>query len=255
MNYANMVLVDSVTTLPSIGLPYDGQLPGGRVTLKEMTAHELKILAGAKGSGYDTINGILRRLIVDCPISLSEMLTSDRLYILYAIRVLAYGPTYGYDYKCPDCGFQSRDEVNIMELDIKFLDEADSFDEPFVETIDGIEFEFILPRGRMEQAAEKYTSRAYRRGTDGDPYQLYMVSACVKRMGDKEFKNANQAIIDIQKLPARRFWELRDAIDDHDCGMPDTVEAECARCGYITDITLPMSAEFFRPRSRRGRQR
>jgi len=255
MDYTNMIMVDSKTILPSCGAPYGGELPDGEVTLKEMTAHEIKILSGAHGSGYATLNGILRRLVIDCKVSLDQLLTSDRLYLLYAIRYLAFGPEYGFSYKCSDCGLQARDTLNIAELDIKYYNDEDDWEEPFTETIEGVEYELVLPRGFVEKNAEKYVERAYRRGTDGDPYQLYLVAACIKRAGDKEFKNINKAVLHVQNLPARVFWALRDVIDDHDYGMPDTVEVTCARCGYIMDIPLPMTAEFFRPRNPRGGKR
>lgn len=252
---ATLQLKESFLVLPSRGLLYDGKVPDGEVQLKVMTANEIKLLAGARGSGFTVINNILRRLVVNPPIPVEEFLTSDRLAMLYAIRALAYGPVYGYEYQCRSCGAQYKDEVNINELDVKYAD--DNFTEPVETEIDGETVVFILPRGKHEKIAEQKSDTDVRRTSvleAGDPYQLYLMAQCLKRWGDKEFESMHQAYRFISELPARLYWELFDAMEEADVGLPRTVETICPKCGFVDDVPLPISAEFFRPRTRRAKR-
>jgi len=251
---ATLQLKDSVLVLPSRGLLYEGKVPDGTVTLKVMTANEIKLLAGARGSGFQVINNILRRLVVNPPMPIEDFLSSDRLAMLYAIRALAYGPEYKFEWKCRSCDTQYADTVNINELDVKYAD--DDFMEPFTEEIDGSEVVFVLPRGYMEKIAEQRAEaiRRERGAQEGDPYQLFMMAQCLKKWGEEEFPTYIKAYHFLENLPARTYWEFFDVLEDTDVGLPRTITTTCPACGFMDDVPLPISAEFFRPRTKRARR-
>ena len=53
----------------------------------------------------------------------------------------------------------------------------------------------------------------------------------------------------VEKLYGPDTLALRDAIDDHVCGIDTRLQLEC-ECGSSIETFLPMSPEFFRPRRR-----
>ena len=131
--------------LPSAGkfYPSDSPLSKGTVEIKMMTAKEEDILSNPnllkKGIAVDKV---LESLIVDKNIKIDDFLTGDKNAVIFSVRRLAYGDTYGpLQIKCPKCEVENKTSVNLQ--DIQNQEQQTEY-----ESINGL-FEFELPYSKV----------------------------------------------------------------------------------------------------------
>ena len=104
--------------LPSKGLYYDGQIPGGVVKLKAMGTHADKILATARLAQTGQSIDYLLEHCVQLPnkFPTSELLAGDRTYLLYALRGITHGNNYEFMIACPNCEAMQNCAYDLNEL-------------------------------------------------------------------------------------------------------------------------------------------
>ena len=106
--------------LPSGGkfYPSESPLSKGTIEVKMMTAKEEDILSNPnllkKGIAVDKV---LESLIVDKNIKIDDLLTGDKNAVIFSVRRLAYGDTYGpLQIKCPKCDAENKTSVNLQDI-------------------------------------------------------------------------------------------------------------------------------------------
>ena len=110
-------------TLPSMGILYDGKLPGGRILLRPMLTSEEAILYNASGDGISKINAIINACFLTKEIDPQELLLIDRFYILLMLRTRSFGGKYEFPVRCQFCNTQFKTNVNISEdLEVKSME-------------------------------------------------------------------------------------------------------------------------------------
>jgi hypothetical protein len=229
-----------------------------------MTAKEEKLLAGgARGNGVSIIDSIIKSCMPNLPITVDELLTNDKYFILLVLRAQSYGSEYKFGVKCGNCDKKFTHEVNLgftteeefageFEEDNSFYVKtlSDDTEEPFTVKLpsSGDTIKFRLLRGRDEKQIQRFAENLAAKGrVEGDPSYIYRLSKHIVSIEDKELDSfAVQAYV--ENMIGRDSIALRDAIEAADCGVDTTVKATCVFCDEQTEFALPMTAEFFRPR-------
>lgn len=240
--------------LPSGGLLYAGKIPFGTIEYYPMTAREEKMLAGAKGSAGSVLDLILKSCVKLDGITVGELLTADRFFILLILRSTSYGSEYKFNMTCGACNQRFQHKVTLDDVDtfpIKTLD-ADAT-EPFEVTLPASQdvIKFRLLRGDDEKAIQKYADQAFSRGdTAGDPTYTYRIARHVTAINSTDYDVSRISEVNryIEKLIGRDSVALRNAIEKADCGVDITIRMNCPKCDDFIEQSMPMTAEFFRPR-------
>lgn len=242
----------SSVKLPSRGLVYPPESPMymlESVDIKAVSAKEENILASPvlirKGIVLDTL---MRACITNRLIDPAQMLVGDRNAILTAIRVSAYGPSYGARVQCPECGEAADADFDMSRLTLKTLDVMPTGG-PGTN-----EFEFKLPvSGRV--AKFRFLDAESAKALDAE------VEAIRKKTNQEHavtLRLRAQVIslsgVDKEKLPhaldnmaARDARALRSYMDKIAPGVDMVQEFECNACGKKSEVDIPLGPEFFWP--------
>jgi hypothetical protein len=233
--------------LPSKGLLYDGKLPEGIVELFDWDTSIEELFAGTISSTNSLIDAILKRTLKTDTMKPEEFLSGDRLYMFFMSRSKAYGSNYGFQYKCPNCGVQCRESVDIQELEIIELE--DDAIEPFeVELPNGDTIGFRLLRGKDELDVEKYVNKVYKKGSPlGDPGYKYRMAKQIVSISGKDVSSIKEAQDYVTKMTARDSLAFRRKIDEIEPKFDFEIYVTCKKCGNEEDIMLPFGKEFLDP--------
>lgn len=242
--------------LPSKGhfYPPGSPLSKGTIELKLMTAKEEDILTSPnllkKGLAIDKL---LESLIVDKSIKTSDLLIGDKNAIIFAVRRLAYGDTYGpVDITCPKCQNVNRLNINLGEIKEKELDESKY--EPGVN-----EFEYTLP---YSKSVVKFKLMR-----DSDEKDIERETASLAKLNNKNSteitSRLKKSVIEfdgetdpaklktlVDNMQSRDSLALRQYIREITPDIDATFEFSCKECGAEERAAVPLTVQFFWPDSR-----
>ncbi len=241
--------------LPSRGLPYEGKVPDGRVSISAITVAEEKMLANKGATAEDKTNVLLHRTCDLGGVTPDDLVLGDRFFLLLKLRSLSIGNRYGFQVKCSECGTQFRHEMDLeRDMELKVL--ADDWREPFevLLPVRGYTLDCRLLRGKDERAIAKQVSRQHQRLV-GEPsnssYSLLLARHLVAITTPEGREEAREipALKLVESLVTRDRMALSNAIDAASPGFDPELEITCQGCGYVSSIAFPASDEFFRPRN------
>ena len=258
MALQNRKLVKSAI-LPSRGVRYGGSLPEGRVTFGAIAATEEALFLNRAVSVDKKIQTLLSNCVDfgDSKFSTIDLLVGDRVFCLFQIRALSFGPTYNFNYQCPSCRRPFVHSVDIDTLPCRVLEDGDV--EPFFVDLplSGWKVGLRNLRGRDEALLESIRSQVVGKlGRGGsspslaDPMYYYTLAASFVSLNDKEITAPQQVVEQVKTLESPDTLAIKNAIDDHDCGLDLEQQIPCPHCGAIDfNGGVDFSPEFFRPRS------
>ncbi len=233
--------------LPSRGLLYGGKMPEGKVYIRKLRVTEEAAIQGST-SGIDLVNATVGAC-VQLPEGLThqDLLITDRLALLVALRVFTFGPTYSYGYKCPSCGARNNQDFNLAELSSKLAD--DGLVEPIIVKLPDADRTVGLRflRGKDEAQIARVAKRVALQSNDAadanslvlrKALQIVSVDGADMPMADKEAFVRQLTMVDSQAMS--------EALDDAEPGVDLRIYPECKACGFQTDMALPFTLEFFR---------
>lgn len=264
-------------TLPSHGALYvsdegEALIPDGEVHIRRMTTKERSILEESGVSGPERASRIIERCSkLPKGIKHEDLLASDRLAILLALRTLSLGGKYKFQWSCPSCGASNHSMVDILEelnedtpsrigqklFDAGKIEHVDDFtmQEPFeIELMDSktaegepIKIGLRMLRGKDEARLAKHMKRNQARETTGaDATLSYRLNLQIVTInGERAEGRVKQELID--SLSYRDSVRIDNFLTERETGIDMGVYLECSRCGAGNDTSLPMTAEFFRP--------
>lgn len=268
-------------TLPSQGILYRNQdtgeelLPGGKIEIRKMRGQEDSILMASGLDGLERISKIVNMCCrvpteagAEPKIGQEKFLLTDRMAVLLALRALAFNtPWYHYAYKCQYCNKTDKAWLNLAEdlpertpesigLD-KFAkgeisDHKDFLlEEPIsIDLVDErvpIEVRFL--RGTDESKIAKRAKRLAMTSNDiGDPSTIYRQALQIVTINGEEKADAHKEAF-VRQLSAHDLAQMRIAVDDVEPGLDLRVFPSCSRCSADNELSLPFTAEFFRPTS------
>lgn len=240
--------------LPSKGKFYDS-IPG-ILHLRPMTGEEEQILATPryvrKGKAIDMI---FERCIRE-PITTSELLSSDRTYLLIYLRGISYTPEYDVEVKCPECSMKFSHTIDLNGLEVDFCPEDFSPEDlSGVLPTTGFRYQFHLASGDDEQAVTRYRENFLKEFGDSreDDTLLYRTALLLDYI--EGVKERNELNVLLKKLPINDVAHLRNVINDPPFGVNTEIGVSCAYCSADFEIDLPLEANFFFPRKKKDRTR
>ena len=261
INSKNNVLQWERITLPSLGLWYNGQIPGGVVEIKPFSIHEDKILANqrlvANGTAIDLITNNCLRLPNN--FNPAELLVGDRAFLFYAMRGITHGNIYSFVSKCPACKNQSayEQDLNVLINNVKEGNPALG-QEPFRVTLPklteaygkDIWVEVRFPRGfdlAHVTSKSKFNRRINKANNEEELVTSQMATQIVSFMGVDKDPFKIESLVDT--LHARDSAVISEFLRHNQPGIDLTCEFTCPECSEMFRTILPLTETFFRPKS------
>jgi len=251
-------------TLPSKGVLYGDKLPDGQVDVREFTVEEYERLASSKGN----INERISRIVSQCSrfpegFSPSELLLTDRMSLLISQRILTHGAEYeGIPYTCTTCGASDKTFANLaQDLDERTPDRIEHdlrekggqwsdfvFEEPVKYTLPKSGHVLSLRFLRVDDErllSERQKRTDARSGNDSASLRYRM--ALRTRAIDGEEKPILEREDFMRSLSGKDLISLQNFLDFIEPGIDLSLYPECNACGAVSQVTLPLTDEFFRP--------
>lgn len=116
-------------TVPSKGKFYGDALPDGKVVIKPISVMEEKYLVSARNR-LATADKILERCITSKCIPLSQMLMTDKFYLLLNLRAITYGTAYSFSLVCKSCEAEFKHSIELPD-GLVVRSATDASTEPF----------------------------------------------------------------------------------------------------------------------------
>ena len=235
--------------LPSRGYLYDGKMPDGWVDIRPMTTREESLLVSPKGDRYVLLNKVLDACLLTKDVPMADLVSGDRLYLLFAIRQLTYGGSYSVQLACRSCQGPVRLTLEFpKDLSLRALEPTDR--EPFEVQlpVSGHKVGLRLLRTKDETEILRYASRPSALSSEGDPSYIYRLARHIATI-DGAVVDPTAAMALVERLAGRDSLAIRLAVEQHDCGPDLMLDTVCSRCGSQVKEMMPLTEEFFRPSS------
>lgn len=243
--------------LPSLGRFYDG-INGpkdGILHIRSMTSKEELILTQQKyAKKGTTIDMILGSCIIEKQYDPAKLLKEDITYLLICLRVLSQSVIYDAEVKCPECSqkFEAAIDLN-NDLSCRYC--PDNFGPEDLKGVlpkTELEFTYRLCRGVDETAMHNHREeRINFQGANAvEDMLVYKVALLLEEIdgigGGPVF---TQDIVTM--LPTSDMAFLRNLINNPPFGVDTKVDLLCPRCEVASDISLPLDANFFFPKTKK----
>ena len=226
---------------------YQGTVPKS-VTLRAMTAKEERMRIA--GTSFNVIPMLIQKCIVDSDFDVSQLKMFDIQRLMYALRIVTYGPDYPVKLKCPKCGRTIETTLNLDQIPLNYAPE--DFKEPFeigplpitgdvltckIPSLQDM-LDIIDERNRMMKRSPEMEDPSF---VLEYTKKIRAVNGAVLAPSEMfEYVN-NLYMKDI------RFFDCRYAEFDKNFGMEKFLELECPHCNNSFKFEVPVSEEFFRP--------
>jgi hypothetical protein len=249
-------------SLPSKGKYYPSEHPlHGEETLelKMMTTKQEDILTSKsllkKGVAIDRF---LESLIIRNDVKTADLLVGDKNALLVAARISGYGADYVTQVTCPACAESTNFEFDLEVYTEQEGTEASEQDGVKIGDHNGaLTFFITLPTtgwtigcrplyGRDEQAIAKLSQNKKKAGISETALTDQLTSLVVSVEGRSDKGTIGQAIAN---MPAKDSRFLRDLYKTLIPNIDMEQTFVCSYCAYDTEMEVPLTAEFFWPKS------
>jgi hypothetical protein len=202
------------------------------------------------GAGYNSTSGgnlayevMLAYDLNLLRINTLDLLSGDRLHILFYLRAISYGPEYSFRTRMRD-GSEQEVKTDVSKLTIVSL--PDGFTEPWVAQIEGTTYELRLSRGKDEQEAiieqmrnkKKSPNAPNSAPTDALRRQIVSIN------GDTDRDNI---IKYVGRMIAKTAHALRAEIVKNAPGPQLKIDVINQETGDPEEISVSITESFFRP--------
>lgn len=273
--------------LPSKGVYYEGKIPGGYVEVRPWGLKAEKIMTTQRlvrtGEALDYIFQYHVRLPGGFDDHLN-LLSDDRVFLLYYLRGISHGPEYEFMINCPECDKLGEHEYDMRELwETVQYPNLDIGDEPFKLVLpmateqlrkkhSGQEFWIKLRFLRGQDTVDFLDARLKGRGgkaraRNRTKKNRKQVLDEVKKRGetlDETLeRNINRVIVEVmgstnrdkigqfvETLHSHDISAIMDFLKENSPGVDTSIETECPqpKCGITFIVGLPITETFFRPK-------
>jgi len=225
------------------------------VEIRHMTAKEEDILTSEalikKGVALDRL---IDSLVVDKKVKAGQLLIGDKNALLIAARVTGFGPEYNTSITCPSCATQNETILDLGALETKARDEAPQAVEVlengnYLLTFDkyeGLAIEVKLLTGADEKTLTLRREKK-RKLKLPDTNITDQLEAIIVRVND--ITDRSQIKRFVERCPTRLSRELRAAYDTLVPDLDLNFDFECESCNHMGKVGMPITAEFFWPKS------
>lgn len=252
--------------LPSRGVLYEDRIPDGVVQIRKLTAREESILASQGSEGLERMNLIVKNC-VKLPNGYlhDDLLMTDRMALLLALRTVTFGTYYTYTYKCSFCNMTAKAGIDIQEdldestpevIAMKQVEKGriESPDEFLLEeplTVDlpdnGKTLTLRFLRGSDEDRVAKRAKRLRMQSNDvNDLSYIHRIALQIITI-DGEKENLAMRELFVKQLTSKDTSTIRIHVDELEPGIDLRVYPTCRGCGGTNELAMPFGGEFFQP--------
>ncbi len=232
--------------LPSGGILYDPKSPArsGYVLVRPMTTKEEEILVTERFHKQGiAIDMLLSRCIMTKGINTMDLLSGDRLHLLFYLRAISYGPEYSFRARMRD-GTEQEVKTNVGQLTINKLPEG--FVEPWLFQYDGTSYELRFSRGKDEQEAvieRMNEKRKSPKAPDSSPTSA-LRRQIVSINGDSDPTVVRKAV---DRMITKTAHAIRAELMEKNPGPKVRIEVENIETGSMEEVNVAITESFFRP--------
>jgi hypothetical protein len=244
--------------VPSHGFLYKGitddkDAAKGVIKIRQMTLNEEKILTTDRLVQQGKALDMVLEKCIKSDIDTYELLSSDRLYLLFYLRGMSYGLNYDFAIKCYHCGANFEQTIEIDKLPVKEWESEEEAIEPVqIELpISGAVVEAHYMRGKDESKLMERTREIRNFNEADDDVGESVVLLINKVTLEDEVLSPRDKDDFINHMPAGDADFFREVIREKDCGIQMLDHIYCPRCNGELEFNVPLGRNFFR-RSRRG---
>lgn len=244
--------------VPSRGVLYKGvvddeEVANGIIRIRPMTLAEEKIITTDRLVQQGKALDMILENCVKSNVSPYDLISSDRLYILFYLRGMSYGLDYDFAIKCYHCGFNFEQTIEIDKLPVRTWDEKGDGVEPITMTLPqtGFQVEANFMRGSDEsRLAEASREMKNFNQADDDIGQAMTMLITKVTTDEGEVLSPRDKTDFINHMPAGDADFFREGLKERDCGIQMLDHIYCPRCNGELEFNVPLGRNFFR-RSRR----
>jgi rubredoxin len=226
-------------------------LPGSgkEIEFKPITTGELKkLLIYENENKQDVIENALDQLIASCVINkdfdIDDLFLQDRFYLLFEIRKRTKGETYKFEFKCPECGSQNVQTINLNDLNVRKM----NLD---IDNIVKIDENISVRMSNIIRGAQKEVYKSLPKENNSE-YMANLsistiacgVSGIITPDGEDNDINIEDKIYFIENIPTGAYEKISNWYKENDFGVDFTYNIKCKKCGYEYKDSLPLS-DFF----------
>ena len=217
-------------TLPSKCKFYNLPDPHSPVSVKPLTFEDEKAIANIKASEkIDPISFLLSKSVSN--LNLSELLPMDKLYILYKIREISYGPMYPVLITCPKCREDS--EVNIDLSNLLVNEVPDDLEDPRTIMLPTLKKEAVVKFPRLKD--EKYLNLLNSKNA-----QLWRFIESIDGHSDKQIISKV-----LEKMPLVDMHLILKELGRPEYGIDSKINFICGACEGESVVDIPIGENFF----------
>jgi len=222
--------VETEVSLPSKCKFYSLPDPASPVSIRPMTFEDEKSIATINRSDkINPINYLLGKCVIN--LNVNELLLMDKLYLLYKIREVSYGPEYKASITCPKCLSDSEIKIDISKL---LLHEVpDDLTNPRTINLPILKKDVTLQFPRLRD--EKYLNILEHKNI-----QLWRFVENIDGYTDKQIISKV-----IEKLPLKDMHLLLSEITKPEYGLDSKINFICGDCESETVVDIPIGENFF----------
>jgi len=235
----------------------------GTIQIRKLSFDEQALLQSQGVDVIQRISSIVRKGS-QLPKSLSpeKLLITDRMAVLLYIRVLTFGPSYTFTWRCNACRATVKSTINIVKdlpevnpeeiaEKLQAKDPPEELVEPFTVYLPGEKKHVTLRllRGDDESEIFKQAKRARLQSMDStDPSHAIRMALSIVGVEGENFDQRKKERF-VHKLDGDDALRIEYAIDDREPSIDSRVYLTCSACGAEDERQMPFDAEFFRPRT------
>jgi len=240
--------------VPSKGFLYQGlfddkEAAQGIIRVKPLTLQEEKILTTDRLIQSGKALDMVLESCIKSDVDPYQLLSTDRLYLLFYLRGMSYGLEYDFDVRCYHCGNNFIQTVEIDKLPINIWGKASEAVEPMVVTLPMTRatVEFRHMRGEDEQAMLEDANKPVSMN-DIDQSVADSVIKLVTQvtLEDGEKLSPRDRIDFLNNLIGADIDSIRDELRDHESGIKQLENIQCPRCQGTLEFSVPLGRNFFR---------
>jgi hypothetical protein len=249
----NLAVPDVEVSLPSRGKLYP---PGHSLHLAESvgiysmgTAQEDILTNKSLAQKGTTIQELIRSVLCDKSIDVSDMLIGDKSALLIAIRITGFGHEYETEMTCPKCENKSAFPFDLSALPIRELEI-----EPVSPGVN--EFEYTLPSGthvtfkflsEKEETEIQKISEKLQKGNlimQDKPITTRLKYQILSVNGNRDKSYIGKFCENVKTRDSR---PLRKYMNDNEPGISIKQPYICSKCEFEKEVVVPLGPQFFWP--------
>lgn len=251
-------LKSTIFTFPSLGIPYEGLdlINGDSVEIRPLVAGDQRYLANAGSDPYKIYQSLLSRVIVAPKFNVDSILLADVNALLYAVRIMSFGPEYEISFTCENCGNPQKAEMSLeKDMMIKYADETPDWS--------ATNLKLELPRSKKiltchlltlgdERAISTTLASWQRTGRSKNPQvdRIYLRLAQLIDTIDGAEALITDKYTAIDNMPIPDVEAIGELINKEDVGIVPEQLADCSACSYQNEVVLSITPDFFRSSTR-----